>query len=113
MCHSSVTEYTVLIYINKNESPKCMNPHNFRTTASNWIINFCCVRYGQDKICIKEIFTSTGFFWNIFQVEVAGGSQYIIKFKNNGSSRYSVKASQTNKHRFALKRQYKIKTGQI
>ena len=28
------------VYINKNESPKCMYAHNFRTTAPNWIILF-------------------------------------------------------------------------
>lgn len=36
-----------------------VNAHNFRTTAPNY---FFCVRYCQDKVCIKETYSPLRFF---------------------------------------------------
>ncbi|KAJ3646905.1 hypothetical protein Zmor_024465 [Zophobas morio] len=48
-----------IIYINKNESPKCMYAHNLRTTAPNWTILFftCSLSSGEGlyvRIFIKN-----------------------------------------------------------
>lgn len=46
---------TVLcIYINKNKLPKWMYGHNIRSTTSNWIILFLCVRYCENKVCLLK-----------------------------------------------------------